>query len=118
MTVKKASGNFVKLGYSGSGISEGDPVAVGSDGNGVLARNTADPFLSCIGFARHVSSNYVIVQTEGRLQLSSTVSGQEYWLSSGGITGSVPSSGTLQKVGKGLPNNELYIKIDTDTILL
>ena len=115
----KVPGTFKKLAYSGSGISLGDTVSIDSSGNAARSNNIADPFLSCVGFARHISSNHVIVQTDGDLQLSSTVSGQEYWLSSnGGITSSPPTEGVLQKVGIGLPSNKLQIRIDTDIILL
>ena len=101
--IRKAQGSFIKVGYSGSGLSNGNAASLDSSGNAVTADNTANPSTPCIGFIRHLEAT--------------TVSGQEYWLSSSGnITNTVPTSGIIQKVGIGLPSNKILVKIDTDII--
>mgnify|MGYP003127572550 CR=1 FL=1 len=117
--IRKAQGSFMKVGYSGSGLSNGNAASLDSSGNAVIADNTSTPSNECVGFIRHLESDHAIVQVDGELQLTSTVSGQEYWLSSlGNITNTVPTSGIIQKVGIGLPNNKLLVKIDRTTITL
>lgn len=116
---KKVQGNFIKLPYSGSGLSISNAASIDSSGNAIAADNTNTPFNECVGFIRHLESDHAILQIEGELQLTSTVSGQEYWLSSlGNVTNIVPTSGIIQKVGIGLPNNKLLVKIDRTTITL
>lgn len=117
--IKRTEGDFKKLEYSGTGLSSGKAVSIDSSGNAAICGNLDSPFKPCIGFVRHLESDYAIVQVSGELQMSSTVSGTEYWLSSSGnITSTLPSSGIIQKVGIGLPNNKLLVKIDTDIISL
>lgn len=115
--IKKTRGSFLRVGYTGSGLSAGEAAALDSSGNAVKADNTSTPFQTCVGFVRHLETSHAILQVGGELQLSSTVSGQEYWLSSSGnISNTVPSSGIIQKVGIGLPNNKILVRIDTDII--
>ena len=104
---EKIPGLFIKIPYVVSNLSVHKFVGINSLGNAELSSQESDPFILPVGIIRHQESNYVIVQLEGEIEISSTEEGDEYWLSTdGNIINSPPTSGIIQKVGIGLQNNK------------
>ena len=117
MRLKRIQGEFISLTNSTGAVDS--LVSINSTGQAVLCNKDADPYLPPVGFVRYISSSGIAsVQTQGPFPMSSTA-GDIYWVgSSGNITNTVPTAGILQKVGIGMPNSQLWIKIDTDIISL
>lgn len=114
---EKVPGLFIKVPYIASDLSAHKFVGINSVGNAELSSRDASSFITPVGIIRHQESNYVIVQLEGEIEISSTQEGDEYWLSTdGNIINSPPTSGIIQKVGIGLQNNKILVRIDTDII--
>lgn len=114
---EKVSGLFIKVPFTSSNLSIHKFAGIDSLGNAELSDNTNSPFITPVGIIRHLENNYVILQLEGEIQISSTQEGEQYWLSTNGnIINTPPSSGIVQKVGIGLQNNKLLVNIDTNII--
>ena len=111
--IKRAKGSILSFSIkSGVNFSIGKAVYI-NNGEADLADKDLDK--KAYGFVRDIQGSTVIVQTDGVLPTSSSVG--KYWLStSGDITQTVPSSGTLQEVAMGLTGNKIMITIDTTTI--
>ena len=115
MVIKKVKGDFLTLPVkSGSTVSTGDAVYIN---NGEAERADKDTEKHAYGFARHIQGTNVIVQTSG--VIPKTVSVGSYWLGSNGtITNTIPTTGLVQEIAKGLNNNKLLITIDRTVIIL
>lgn len=97
---------------------------VGKDtnGNGVICDPNADPLIPVIGFVRYAEADYAQLQTSGEMEIDGIEVGKEYWLHDNGGLRDYPdqpgTTGLVQKLGKGLRNGILLIKIDNETIVL
>ena len=116
---QKVPGLFIKVPYIASDLAVHKFIGVNSSGNAEISSQEGTPFIPPVGIIRHLESNYVILQLEGEIEISSTQEGDEYWLSvAGNIINTPPTSGIVQKVGIGLQDNKLLVSIDKTTITL